>query len=119
MELQRNNIEFVHFNEPYEIIKFIDYIRDNNISVSISHKCCYGKGIGIILTENIDLKQIVEDFTNLSAKNIQLIETIPDICCICRDNTTSALNCIVPHHICIECIKHIKNECPYCRRKLL
>jgi len=117
MEFIDNNIKFVHLNEPEEIDQFIDYIKDKNIS--ISHKCCNGKGLGIFIDENINLEQIMNDFLNPRPKNIELIETITDMCCVCRDNTTRALNCIVPHHICIECFNHIKNECPYCRRKLV
>lgn len=114
--MEFGDIEYVHFNEPEKIEEFLDFIKDKN--VFISHKCCGGKGVGIIHNENIDLKRIIDDFTNLPKKNIELIETIVDNCCVCRENTTSALNCIVPHHICFECVQHIKNECPYCRRKI-
>ena len=119
MDFRPNNIEYVHFNEQEKIEQFLDYINEKNISISISHKCCNGKGLGIFIDENIDLEQIINDFINPRPKNIELLETIPDTCCVCRENTTRALNCIVPHHICIECFEHIKNECPYCRRKLL
>ena len=116
MESGLGNIEFVHFNEPEKIDEFIDFIKDKNIT--ISHRCCSGNGLGIFLNENMDLKKIIKDFTNPPAKKIELIETVPANCCVCREKTTSALNCIVPHHICFECIQHIKNECPYCRRKI-
>jgi len=119
MEFEPNNIEYVHFNEPEKIEQFLEYINEKNISISISHKCCNGKGVGIFINTNINLEKIINDFINPLPKNIELIETIPDTCCICRDDTNRALNCIVPHHICIECFEHIKNECPYCRRKLL
>jgi hypothetical protein len=117
MELISNNIQFVHFGDEETIEKFIDYIKDENLA--ISHKCCNGKGLGIFINENIDLEKIINDFLNPRPKNIEYIETISDTCCVCRENTTRALNCIQPHHICIECFEHIKNECPYCRRKLL
>lgn len=115
--LDDSNIEFIHFDSPETIDKFIDFIKEQNIKPV--HKCCNGKGVGIIYdTINIDINKIVANFMKPTIVNIELIDTTEDVCCICREITNKALNCDKPHHLCLECIQHIKDECPYCRRKV-
>ena len=112
------NIDFVHFQSEELVEKFVVYLKELNIS--ISHKCCNGKGVGIIIN-NIMCDNIVEKFKNklLSEIEINLITTEMDICCVCREPTDKALSCLTPHHICEVCVVHIKNECPCCRRNLV
>lgn len=110
--------EFVHFETTEILNNFLDFIKDKNIQ--IKHKCCNEKGICISLNSiSLDfIERLVEDFKNQNKKNIELIETSYDICCICREMTNKALNCDKPHNICLECITNVVDECPYCRRKL-
>jgi hypothetical protein len=111
------NIDFVHFQNEQLIDKFITYLRE--INIGISHKCCNGKGIGIII-DNITKETIIQNFKDklISEVEVKLITVDMDICCVCREPTNKALSCITPHHICEICVVHIKNECPYCRRNI-
>lgn len=115
-KMEDRNIDFVHFEDDETLEKFVEYIKSKNLS--ISHRCCNGKGIGIIKTTDLDVGDLKVQFINRPPENIELILTDLDICCVCKENTITALNCIKPHHICQGCVKQIKNECPYCRRKL-
>jgi hypothetical protein len=116
-EFMRDNIEYIHFQNLDLIDKFINYI--NEINIEFSHKCCNGKGVGIIL-ENISRDTIIQNFKDklTSQVEVKLITVDTDICGVCREPTNKALNCLTPHHICEICVVHIKNECPYCRRNI-
>lgn len=118
--LEINNLEFIHFDSPEIINKFIDFVKEHHTqNFEIGHKCCNGKGVGVLIRNiNIDIKNIIDSFLELHIRNVELIDTIEDMCCICRDITNKALNCEKPHHLCVDCIIFIKNECPYCRRIL-
>jgi hypothetical protein len=112
------NIDFVHFENEQLIDKFIMYLGE--INVGISHKCCNGTGVGIIIGDNNTREIVVQNFKNKLTLEIEikLITVDTDICCVCREPTNKALSCITPHHICEICVVHIKNECPYCRRNI-
>ena len=61
------DIEFVHFNENNECEKFLIFASRKNIT--ISHKCCGGKGCGIENIKKEQLDIIIKEYTQLNSNN--------------------------------------------------
>lgn len=59
------NIEFIHFYRPDECDNFLNYLAKKNIS--ISHKCCGGKGCGINHVKKEKLNEIIQEYLQLDS----------------------------------------------------
>jgi len=110
------NTDYAHFDNELITDKFIDYLK--TINISISHKCCNGKGVGIENIDNTELLEVVNNFWNLIPKETCIVTNKSDSCSVCYDSTCKAINCDKPHFICDTCFEKI-NECPICRRCLI
>jgi hypothetical protein len=110
------NTHYVHFDNEQLTDKFIEYL--NTINVTISHKCCSGKGVGINTLDDIDINEFIDNFWNQIPKEKCVDINTIEICSVCYESTSYAINCHQPHFICNSCFEKIK-ECPICRRKLI
>ena len=61
------DIEYIHFNTEDDCEKFLKYASQTNIS--ISHKCCDGKGCGIRNIKKEQLDIIIKEYLQLNPNN--------------------------------------------------
>jgi hypothetical protein len=61
------DIEYIHFNTEDDCEKFLKYASQTNIS--ISHKCCDGKGCGIRNIKKEQLDIIIKEYLHLNSNN--------------------------------------------------
>lgn len=117
---------FIHF-DTREMLDL--FIRDTKMA--IGYKCCDGKGAHLLSVISHDgVNKLKSTFLNKiqTNKNVNYSDTcggrfnnVSYECPVCLDtfNTYYPMNC--SHHVCMDCIKNIKNHnnisnrCPICR----
>ena len=118
------NLTFIHFksneecNNIYEYILFISKIL--NLRKIITHKCCGGKGIGILISK---------DKFNIMVEKYELSKKIKNVamcllCCntkllyfICNNDKCKKQICLLCKNNYINVMKNADRDliCPYCR----
>ena len=113
--ITKYNIDYAHFDNEQITDQFIDYLKTINITISL--KCCNGKGVGIT-NKYTELNDIITNFWDLIPKETCIMIDTLESCSVCYELTSKAINCDKPHVICDQCFEQIK-ECPICRRCLI